>query len=549
MKRMAVLNNLVLYLRDHEMLPAIGFVFSRKNVERCAHEITVPLLEDDSKVPYTIRRECEQIIRKLPNYREYLELPEYNDLVSLLEKGIGIHHSGMIPILREIVELMISKRYIKLLFATESFAIGLDCPIKTAVFTGLSKFDGNGERYLMPHEYTQMAGRAGRRGIDTIGHVVHCNNLFNIPSQTEYKAMLCGKPQSLVSKFRVSYPIVLNLLQKSEGPISLNTMVDFVKKSMVNEEIEKSIQETQQRVIELATIIENKSDSFDQSNISVNDCLKYLELEQMLKTAINKHKKQYDREFRQIIDMNPKIKDYAKLVGDYQKKQNEWKTESERCEYLENYLQEQMRRVVFVLVNEGFVEELVDGYKLTGRGEMASALAEVHPIIFVKLLNQTNMLADISSKQCIGLLSTFTDVKVPAEEKCSIPNTEDHTLKKVISTMATMLLDLEDTENRHDMHTGIKYNETLQYDMVDAFMQWADCETEEECKYFIQQSINISVGDFTKAIMKVAAIVKELMNMCEQFEGKDGIVNLQYRLSKIEPMVLKYITTSQSLYV
>jgi len=107
-KRTHVLNNLALFLKEREMLPAIGFVFSRKNVESCAESITIPLLEDDSKVAYTVRRECEQIIRKLPNFSEYLELPEYNQVVSLLEKGIGIHHSGMIPILREIVEIMIS---------------------------------------------------------------------------------------------------------------------------------------------------------------------------------------------------------------------------------------------------------------------------------------------------------------------------------------------------------------------------------------------------------------------------------------------------------
>jgi antiviral helicase SKI2 len=175
MKRKNVLNNLFAHLRDNEMLPAICFVFSRKAVEQCAEEITVPLLEDDSKVSYTVRYECESIIKRLPNWREYQSLPEYHQLVALLEKGIGIHHSGMIPVLREIVEFMISKKYIKVLFATESFAIGLDCPIKTAVFINLKKYDGGDQpRYLLPHEYTQMAGRAGRRGIDTVGHVVHC---------------------------------------------------------------------------------------------------------------------------------------------------------------------------------------------------------------------------------------------------------------------------------------------------------------------------------------------------------------------------------------
>jgi antiviral helicase SKI2 len=205
MKRAHVLNNLTQYLKNEDMLPAIAFVFSRKNVELFAKEVTTVLLEDDSKIPYTVRRECEQIVRKLPNFQEYLTLPEYNQLVSLLEKGIGIHHSGMIPILREIVELMISKKYIKLLFATESFAIGLDCPIRTAIFTSLTKFDGNYQRFLMAHEYTQMAGRAGRRGIDTVGHVVHCNNLFKLPTQLEYKTILGGKPQCLQSKFKISF--------------------------------------------------------------------------------------------------------------------------------------------------------------------------------------------------------------------------------------------------------------------------------------------------------------------------------------------------------
>jgi antiviral helicase SKI2 len=238
LKRQAILNNLAVFLRDREMLPAIAFVFSRKHVEKCAKEITVSLLEFDSKVSYTVRRESEQILRKLPNYHEYLNLPEYNNLISLLEKGVGIHHSGMIPILREIVELFISKKYIKLLFATESFAIGLDCPIKTAIFTGLTKYDGSSERFLMSHEYTQMAGRAGRRGIDTIGNVVHMNNLFDFPTMTGYKDILCGNPQKLISKFHISYSVILNMLKQNA---SVDDMCNFVKKSMIFEEINKSI--------------------------------------------------------------------------------------------------------------------------------------------------------------------------------------------------------------------------------------------------------------------------------------------------------------------
>ena len=245
-----VLNQLFKQLNEQEMLPAIAFVFSRKNVERFAKEITTNLLEDDSKIPYQASRECEQIIRRLPNYREYLKLPEYLSLVQLLEKGIGIHHSGMIPILREIVELMISQKKIKLLFATESFAIGLDCPIRTVVFTEIRKFDGSLERILLPHEYTQMAGRAGRRGIDTIGHVIHCNNLFELPTKTEYQYLVSGKTQSLQSKFRISYELILTLLGQSppnpdpQGK-TLQEIAQFVQDSMLSFEIQKTAKQYQ----------------------------------------------------------------------------------------------------------------------------------------------------------------------------------------------------------------------------------------------------------------------------------------------------------------
>lgn len=85
-KRQHVLNNVCKHMVENEMLPALCFVFSRKALEVCANEITVPLLEFDSKVGYTVKRECEQIIRKLPNFQEYLELPEYHNMVALLEK-------------------------------------------------------------------------------------------------------------------------------------------------------------------------------------------------------------------------------------------------------------------------------------------------------------------------------------------------------------------------------------------------------------------------------------------------------------------------------
>ena len=131
-KRPFVLNTVCTHMFENNMLPAVCFILSKKQIQLAAKEISVPLLEDDSKVAYTVARECEQLLRaKLPNFKEYLALPDYVDMVSLLEKGVAIHHSGVMPILREIVELMFERGHVKLLFATETFSVGLNMPIKT----------------------------------------------------------------------------------------------------------------------------------------------------------------------------------------------------------------------------------------------------------------------------------------------------------------------------------------------------------------------------------------------------------------------------------
>jgi superfamily II RNA helicase len=551
LKRKAVLNNLALFLRDREMLPAIAFVFSRKNVELCAQEITVPLLEFDSKVAYTVARECEQIVRRLPNFREYLELPEYQTLVALLEKGIGIHHSGMIPILREIVELMISKKYIKLLFATESFAIGLDCPIKTAIFTSLTKYDGSGERYLLSHEYTQMAGRAGRRGIDTIGHVVHCNNLFALPASSEYNTILCGSPQKLVSKFRISYSIILGYLGKSEEPVSLNTFVQFVEKSMILNEIAK--EKTHQNTVigELAEQIAKKGQMLELLQTPAKICRDYLELETKSKTAVNKKRKDLERQMQQLKDQYRSLMENCKMVKEYDTLVNKKTKEEADLANISGYISDQVKNVVDILIALGFVEPGADDsstYNPTLLGKMAADVAEIHPIVFIQLLQHTDYLAQFSPKQLVGLFSCFTDIKVAQDMKLGFPNSKDPLLQKTVEKMDKLFVGLADMEHAKSMDTGINYNSALMYDLVDQIAEWCDCETEQECKYYIQQVLGekgISVGDFSKGILKIATITKEIGSLCETH----GQVELQHKLAAIEPMILKYITTAQSLYV
>ena len=146
-----------------------------------------------------------QIIRKLSNYDEYLHLPEYINMVKLLRKGVGIHHAGLMPILREMTELLFARGFIKILFCTETMSVGINLPVKTTIFTDINKYNGDIIRPLYGHEYTQSAGRAGRLGLDPVGHVIHLNNLFRNVDSISYKTMMNGKPQMLKSEFKISY--------------------------------------------------------------------------------------------------------------------------------------------------------------------------------------------------------------------------------------------------------------------------------------------------------------------------------------------------------
>ena len=545
LKRKHVLNQLALFLRDRDMLPAIVFVFSRKNVELCAKEITIPLLEDDSKVGYVVRRECEQIMRKLPNYKEYMELPEYNQLVDLLEKGIGIHHSGMIPILREIVELMISKKYIKMLFATESFAIGLDCPIRTAVFTSLTKFDGNAERYLMAHEYTQMAGRAGRRGIDTVGHVVHCNNLFRVPSLSEYKLILGGIPQKLVSKYYISYQLVLNLL--ISGSLEKTKISGFSEKSMVYQEIQKDIKNNKARIDDLFEKIEKKKVFVENARTPRNVCMEYYELFEKHKHSVNKKRREIENRIQQIKDEHKYFANDLLTYSELDELTKKYDSEVASLNYIEKYICDQTNSVCQIMIDEGFLNHDDECYQLTDLGKMASGIAEIHPLCLTSLIQKWNF-NEFTSEQLIGLFSCFTDVKVPEDLRMYGPSIDDDFLKSKIKEVIEIYKKYSGREEDLELCTGIRYEDALQYDMIDFAMEWAHLDNEIDCKRFIQTFVcekGISIGDFTKSMLKIVTISKEWISVFEEL----GNVDIVYKLTNIEGMILKYVTTAQSLYV
>ncbi|KAL0265877.1 UNVERIFIED_CONTAM: hypothetical protein PYX00_011594 [Menopon gallinae] len=162
------MRNIIKILLEQKCLPTIVFSFSRKDCERFALAVENDFLGDEEKA--SVRMIFKNALSSLR--REDRELPLIQNLLPLLLRGVGIHHSGLLPILKEIVEILFQENLLKILFATETFSIGLNMPAKSVVFTALKKFDGTERRVVSSGEYIQMSGRAGRRGIDEKGVVI-----------------------------------------------------------------------------------------------------------------------------------------------------------------------------------------------------------------------------------------------------------------------------------------------------------------------------------------------------------------------------------------
>jgi superfamily II RNA helicase len=278
-KKKFVLNEVSKHLVSKQLLPAIFFVFSRKGVMNAAHEIEVNLFEEGETLCSTVDKECEKILCRLPNGKEYMELNEYNEIIRLLRKGVGVHHSGILPIFREMIEQLYGKGYIKILFATETFSVGINMPTRTTVFTSLEKFDGVYQRLLKSHEYSQMAGRAGRRGMDDIGTVIHLVSMTNVItdySQHQYKNMITGLPQKLESKFNLNFMLVLHLLHELETEkISSNeykeNVYSFMNNSMWTREVKALNLDKKERLNKYELMVKEKSDMLKYLTTSLED--------------------------------------------------------------------------------------------------------------------------------------------------------------------------------------------------------------------------------------------------------------------------------------
>ncbi|PVU99368.1 hypothetical protein BB559_000780 [Furculomyces boomerangus] len=181
--------------------PVIVFSFSKRECESLAMQ-----MNEEKKLTNEVFMNAIGSLNE-----EDRKLPQIEHILPLLKRGVGIHHSGLLPILKEVIEILFQEGLLKCLFATETFSIGLNMPARTVVFTSVRKYDGKEFRWVSGGEYIQMSGRAGRRGIDDRGIVILMVDEKMDPPVA--MGMVKGNPDHLFSAFHLSYNMILNLMR------------------------------------------------------------------------------------------------------------------------------------------------------------------------------------------------------------------------------------------------------------------------------------------------------------------------------------------------
>lgn len=589
-----VLNRIIQKLKTESKLPAICFVFSRKKAETFAKYIETNLHDiieegyDDrtyQKRSSNVRQECVHILKTLNNNKDYIESPEFEFMISLLEKGIAVHHSGILPILREMIELLFSKGYIQLLFATETFSVGINMPTKTVLFTSLLKFDGIQERIMLPHEYIQMAGRAGRRGLDKVGHVIHLNDLFDKQTNTtcihEYKQMLCGKPQKIVSKFNVDFHYFIRCLKMiintntnendNTNIFNMNNMFQSIEHQIEHSMYYLNIQHDIKYYMNQQHLSKQHIDTFleehpffqthDFLNIWKELLNSYNTICHELDRLNHKRNKQYYKYYNQKITIETKWnslnhlysidtisslfqkyltiqKEHLKLQDDFLLKQNEMSTN--------------IKNIMDFMLQENYIQIHKDGHEdnekilFTKKGICATSIQEINAFIFSELYIN-NYFNHLTVDDLIILFSCFTSLKIPEQNKVyHYHGTKEinqifQNIDKIINTYyekETELFQCVDEESYY-----------YHFDLIEGIYDWIYAENDNACQEILKRyhEYGIMQGEFIKTILKIVAIANEIQEFCNLPSIQD--IQLMNLCSQIPEKLMKNVATNQSLYV
>jgi superfamily II RNA helicase len=508
------INKITKILDNEQRLPAIIFLMSKLKCEEAACCLsqnflygTTPVISRDqdplefseivsehSHHVKTIRQRQDALFNHyLRPYQDILaSLPGFETFKQLIDKGIAYHHAGMIPILREYVEILFSEKLLKVVFATETLAVGINMPAKCVVFTSLEKPSQDGETMLRPEQFMQMSGRAGRRGMDDKGYVVYYP-IRHVATDGEFRQLLFGKMPAATSQLSISPLFVL----KSQKETITKSLLYHQQASYVST-----------LVAQLKALPELTEDTREKMKT-------YLSIKEKLMPGLFKltpsQKKSYERELANVgLDQAVVEASTTRMTLEREIVHKEKELE---CEWDES---------VRWLHHYGFLEN----DEKTIAGKIASGLSDGLPLVRAMLM-ASNEFQHVSFESFAGWLGCFTE---------SLRVTEDVYVDD--KQMNGMLEDTMRVDERLKQggQGDIEYNTGLLVYM------WAHHkDIHQICNYIGSGQL----GTFVKVVLRVISYMDEI---------KKVLLGLQYYelyncLDHHQDRLMNGLVTNRSLYV
>jgi superfamily II RNA helicase len=526
------LNHAVGLLRDRGALPALFFVLSRKQCEEYAAKLEHTLLDssDQAAVRHIISFHLHPYLSTLEG------LAQYHALVALLLKGIAYHHSGLLPLLKEIVELLFSKGYVKVLFATETFAVGLNMPTKTAVFVNLKKYDdrAGGMRLLRTDEYIQMAGRAGRRGKDTEGLVLYLPDREPVAT-AELSQILHGAKPPVQSRMDFHYDFLLKTLHTGH----LDWLA-LLEQSYWYNQRKQQITATTAALAALHARIAALPITAEQ----IAACEERAALEHTFKSSTNSKKKEaqralerwknthvgaaYDVAWRTFQSRITLLQEAGNLEGDLKTLEAHGDLVKPRLAFLEA---------------AGYLEKAAP--TLTLKGMMATEVNEGNPLLLTELF-LSRVAHELPAPALASLLSVFLEANekevMPAPERLAIPEEVRRGLYAV-DEQAYKFIQLEKAMGCAEGE-GASDFWTLTTQWAEPVYRWLT-EADTTTLGTLCETYGLFEGNFVRGLLKIANLLDEWVSLATLCEHTDQVE----KIAALRPLLVRGAVMTDSLYL
>jgi superfamily II RNA helicase len=518
------MNECLDYLQTHGNLPAIFFVFSRAGCERLASKVNGSFL--DSSDAATVAHIWDF---HLSRYKDSLEKsPQYNTLRTLAMRGIAFHHSGILPFLKEILEILFNKSMIKVLFATETFAVGINMPTKTVVFTALEKYS-DGMRALKSSEYIQMAGRAGRRGKDDKGLVIYLPQKEAVPLSM-LRGILTGRAASFGSRMNFHYDFVLKLLHQQNLGASETMIENSYWWALQNHELSLLKKEVD--------AVEHQPSLLSQDELAA--CEKGDSLEMKVASLQNSKKK---AALRELDGWRAELPWKESVWGSIQERYKKYKESLSQLASVKNTilsLTNDMSVPIVrlrhqILVEYGYVDS-VSG--VTQIGRLASEVNEGHPFLLTELF--LRLRGNSTSWQLTDLLILLSVFLGDSRDSCVLPaGLPDAVTKEVKKIEEDAMIGMK-REERLGISDPSFWTITKDWlEPIQAWVNGTDILPVVACSYDIYE------GNLQKSLMKLMGIVEEFRGLCT-LENEVGWLSV---LEGAQALVLRDVVVAESLYL